>query len=79
MAQTPSDVERRVADLEEQLAALKAELKKEPLPPTVAGLDRALQPVSITGDYQTSATGETRLPISWLHGFPCQQGARRFL
>ena len=49
LAQTPSDVERRVADLEEQLAALKAELKKEPLPPTVAGLDRALQPVSITG------------------------------
>ena len=64
LAQTPSDVERRVADLEEQLAALKAELKKEPLPPTVAGLDRALQPVSITGDYQTSATGETRLPIA---------------
>jgi hypothetical protein len=104
-AQSPSEIERRVAELEEKmklidpafgketsgkdlltrLDQLETKLNgilaaKEPQPapvvaatvvaaPVVAGpvvpaQGPALAPVSVTGDYQTSPTGEARLPVA---------------
>jgi hypothetical protein len=56
-AQAPSELERRVAELEAKLARLESA-------PVSAIPGRPLQPISVTGDYQTSPTGETRLPVA---------------
>ena len=86
LAQAPSEIERRLTELEEKmrlidpafgkgtsardllsrLDQLEAKLNgvlaaKEPAP---APLTAALTPVSITGDYQASSSGETRLPVA---------------
>ena len=99
-AQSPSEIERRVAELEEKMKVIdpafgketsgkdlltrldRLETKlngilaaKEPQPapvaaasvvagPVVPAQGPALTPVSVTGDYQASPTGETRLPVA---------------
>lgn len=97
-AQVPSDLERRVAELEEKMRLIDPAfgkgssaqdllkrldqleqkmdtvLGKSTLPPAMAPAVAAaaptqpqtsgLVPVSVTGDYQTSPNGETRLPVA---------------
>jgi hypothetical protein len=77
--QSTADLERRVRELEERLQQLeKLLVDRGVTPPPVAAVQtptpqtpaivqepvRAIQPVSITGDFQTSRNGETRLPVA---------------
>ena len=60
--QAPSDLERRVAELEEKLRQIDPAFGKDATaqkPP-----QQALVTVSTSGDTQTSPSGETRLPVA---------------
>ena len=60
--QAPSDLERRVAELEEKLRQIDPAFGKDATaqkPP-----QQALVPVSTSGDTQASPSGETRLPVA---------------
>src|SRR5215510_3350766 len=57
-------IDIRLADLERRVEALLAAGNPVPAAPAAAPEQSPLQPVSITGDYQKSGEGETRLPVA---------------
>ncbi len=63
----PVELDRRVQVLEAKMDSLLAarQATVPPLAPPPAGVPSTpLQPVSVTGDFQKSADGETRLPVA---------------
>ena len=62
----PADLRARVEALEKKLDILAAAKEPRSAPPATAPAQpaAAIQPVSITGNFQTSSDGETRLPVA---------------
>ncbi|MFN0169706.1 MAG: hypothetical protein ACKV22_25055 [Bryobacteraceae bacterium] len=83
-----SDLSRRIELLEKKMAEVHAAMRPAPAPPPsppvvdappapppVQAAGAGLMPVSVTGDYQASPEGETRLPVAGYMDFHVNKDA----